>query len=223
MVAALFSVPQGRAALLQSADLPFLSASAKPKLDLNAEILEQRGRIEELEGAFAQNGAALAQQFQALSAQRTGLKPGDEAAITQFNAAAAAYQAKNEQHKQTQLELATAREELEKRLAQRAKATAANPAATTAPHPITKLGASPAAVSGGGKRVVIYTTAVCPACIKAKQYFAQKGVSYQEIDVNKDTAGREAFQKLGGRGVPLILIGDKRLEGFSAQALDAAL
>ncbi len=71
--------------------------------------------------------------------------------------------------------------------------------------------------------VVMYCTSHCPACVMVKQYFARKGVSYQEIDVETSPAGREAFERLGGRGVPLILVGEKRLEGFSEQALDAML
>ena len=40
------------------------------------------------------------------------------------------------------------------------------------------------------KRVVMDSTSSCPAWVSAKQYFAQKGVDFQEIDVEKVADGR---------------------------------
>ncbi len=74
-----------------------------------------------------------------------------------------------------------------------------------------------------GKQVVIYTTAHCPYCKQAKQYLAQKGVSYREVDVETSISGKEEYRKLGGNGVPLIMVGDQKVEGFSATALDRLL
>ena len=69
----------------------------------------------------------------------------------------------------------------------------------------------------------MFTTATCPACRSAKEYFARKGVPYEERDVNGSPATMQEFQRLGGRGVPLILVGDEKMEGFSAQRLDQLL
>jgi len=41
--------------------------------------------------------------------------------------------------------------------------------------------------------------------------------------VEASRSGYEAFQKLGGQGVQLIMVGDKRLDGFNPAALDAML
>jgi glutaredoxin len=73
------------------------------------------------------------------------------------------------------------------------------------------------------KQVVIYTTSHCPYCKQAKQYFAQKGIPYREVDVETSLTGKEAFRKLGGNGVPLIMVGDKKVDGFNAQELDRLL
>lgn len=56
--------------------------------------------------------------------------------------------------------------------------------------------------------VEIYTTAVCPYCVRAKRLLTQKGVSYTEIRVDTDAETREAMVKrAGGRQtVPQIFI-----------------
>jgi glutaredoxin len=174
---------------------------------LNTQIQACRAQLESLQETFAQEGPELARQYKALEAQRKTLKPTDTAAITKFNESAAAYQARNAAGRQMQQQIAITQKQLDDLLDARTRATAAS---------------APAGAKGG-KKVVMYTTSHCPACKAAKQYLAQKGVAYQEIDVETSSDGRAAFQKLGGHGVPLILVGDKRMEGFSAQALDAAL
>jgi hypothetical protein len=45
----------------------------------------------------------------------------------------------------------------------------------------------------------------------------------KEIDVEASREGMAAFQKLGGRGVPLILVGDQKMEGFNSQRLEQML
>jgi glutaredoxin len=171
--------------------------------DLNAQIQEHRQQLETLQGAFAQDGVELTKQYQTLDAQRKALKPGDSGAVTKFNEAAAVYQARNTARKQMQQQIDATQRELETLLDTRSR--------------------NPAAAAATGKKVVMYTTSHCPACKAAKQYLAQKGVSYEEIDVETSRDGQQAFQKLGGHGVPLILVGDKRMEGFNSQALDAML
>jgi glutaredoxin-like YruB-family protein len=189
-------------------NLPFLSmlsrspAPQNKVADLDSQIQEHRQQLESLQASFARDGAELVKDYQALDAQRKGLKPEDTAAITKFNEAAAAYQARNSARKQMQQQIETTQRDLDALLETRERA---------------------AATAAKAKKVVMYTTSHCPACKAAKQYLAQKGVPYDEIDVEKSREGLEAFQKLGGHGVPLILIGDKRMSGFNPQAIDAAL
>lgn len=92
-----------------------------------------------------------------------------------------------------------------------------------APLPRNTVAAASVAQSRTMKQVVIYTTSHCPYCKQAKQYFAQKGIRYREIDVETSMSGKEAFRKLGGNGVPLIMVGDKKVDGFNAQELDRLL
>lgn len=77
--------------------------------------------------------------------------------------------------------------------------------------------------AGATEKVVIYTTQRCGYCNKAKAYFRNKGVAYSEYDVETSSKGRRDYKKLQGRGVPIIMVGSKRLNGFSESRLSAVL
>ncbi len=65
--------------------------------------------------------------------------------------------------------------------------------------------------------IVIYTTPVCPYCVRAKSLLKSKGAGdYQEIDVSADDALRETMvERAGGRRtVPQIFIGDMHVGGY---------
>jgi glutaredoxin 3 len=63
--------------------------------------------------------------------------------------------------------------------------------------------------------VVMYTTAVCPFCQRAKMLLTNKGVSHiQEVRVDLDPAAREKMMALTGRRtVPQIFIGETHVGG----------
>jgi glutaredoxin-like YruB-family protein len=140
-----------------------------------------------------------------------------------FNAAAAAYQALNTAQKQRQQDLATLHQNLDDLLVERTKQQTATARAKPADQVTAAKQPAPPQVSKVAKKVVMYTTSSCPACRAAKQYFARKGVSYEERDVNNNSSAREEFQRLGGSGVPLILVGDEKIRGFSEQRLNQLL
>lgn len=71
-----------------------------------------------------------------------------------------------------------------------------------------------------GDQVVMYTTAWCGYCKKAKAYLASKGISYQEFDIETER-GMAAYAQAGGEGgVPLLLFKGERVKGFSVAAYD---
>lgn len=74
-----------------------------------------------------------------------------------------------------------------------------------------------------GIKVVMYGTSTCPFCAKARDYLRERGVAFADYDIQESAAAREAFGKLDGKGVPLILIGDRRIEGFAPPVYDEAL
>ena len=63
--------------------------------------------------------------------------------------------------------------------------------------------------------VLMYTTAVCPYCIRAKQLLAARGVTeIEEIRIDLDPARRdEMMARTGRRTVPQIYIGDTHVGG----------
>jgi glutaredoxin 3 len=64
-------------------------------------------------------------------------------------------------------------------------------------------------------KVVMYTTQVCPYCVRAKALLKQRGVdSIEEIRVDLDPAAREQMMtSTGRRTVPQIFIGDTHVGG----------
>lgn len=73
--------------------------------------------------------------------------------------------------------------------------------------------------------VTMYTTAVCPYCIRAERLLDSKGVKViDKIRVDLDPDQRQLMmQKTGRRTVPQIYIGDTHVGGFDdLHALDQA-
>ncbi len=69
-------------------------------------------------------------------------------------------------------------------------------------------------------KVTIYTTKTCPWCERAKEFFAEHKVTYEEKDVsNDDAAASEMIQKSGQMAVPVIDIDGKIIVGYDEQAL----
>ena len=68
---------------------------------------------------------------------------------------------------------------------------------------------------GQDGKVVMYSAAWCHICTKAKRYFSANNIPYVAYDIEKSRAGKQGYKQLRGRGVPIILVGGKRMNGFS--------
>lgn len=64
--------------------------------------------------------------------------------------------------------------------------------------------------------VKMYTTQVCPYCVRAKALLKQRGVTeIEEVRIDVNVAEREAMMALTGRRtVPQIFIGSTHVGGF---------
>lgn len=63
--------------------------------------------------------------------------------------------------------------------------------------------------------VIVYTTAYCPYCVRAKHLLDGKGVTYKEVRVDEDDEQRAIMmERSGRRTVPQIFIDDKAIGGF---------
>jgi len=61
----------------------------------------------------------------------------------------------------------------------------------------------------------MYSTLICPYCIRAKALLKARGIHYEDIDVTGDSAARAwLVQATGRRTVPQIFIGDEPIGGF---------
>lgn len=62
--------------------------------------------------------------------------------------------------------------------------------------------------------VVIYTTPICPYCVRAKNLLKQKGVEWTEVDVSRDAGERMALvERTRQRTVPQIFINGRHVGG----------
>jgi len=63
-------------------------------------------------------------------------------------------------------------------------------------------------------KVVMYATAWCPYCARARELFARKGVDAEIIDVDRDPALRQQMMaRSGPHTVPQIFIGEVHVGG----------
>ena len=76
-------------------------------------------------------------------------------------------------------------------------------------------------------RILMYSTRVCPYCVRAEQLLAKKGIAADQIEkirVDEHPEQRaEMIRITGRRTVPQIFIGGRHVGGFDDMAeLDAA-
>ena len=64
--------------------------------------------------------------------------------------------------------------------------------------------------------IVIYSTAVCPYCVAAKNLLKSRGLEWSEIRIDQDPAQRDdMLARSGGRRtVPQIFINESHVGGF---------
>jgi glutaredoxin 3 len=72
--------------------------------------------------------------------------------------------------------------------------------------------------------VKIYSTPTCPFCIKAKEFFKENNIEFENIDVaGNQEAANEMIEKSGQMGVPVIDIDGEIIVGFDQPKVKKAL
>lgn len=71
--------------------------------------------------------------------------------------------------------------------------------------------------------VTMYSTSWCGYCAKARAHFAKRGIAFEERDIERSATWEREHKELGGRGVPLILVGRQKSNGYSVGSLEAML
>ena len=64
-------------------------------------------------------------------------------------------------------------------------------------------------------RITLYSSAICPYCIAAKNFLASKGLEWDEVRIDLDPAEREKMVAMARRtSVPQIFVGDVHVGGY---------
>lgn len=72
--------------------------------------------------------------------------------------------------------------------------------------------------------IKIYTTPSCPYCLVAKNYFREKKINFEEIDISKDPKkAQEMIEQSGQMGAPVIKIDDEIIIGFDKDEIEKLL
>lgn len=71
--------------------------------------------------------------------------------------------------------------------------------------------------------IVMYSTSWCPYCKKAREFFQRANIPFTEYDVEASATAMQEYHQLSGRGVPVIRIGDRVIQGYDPAAIRAAV
>lgn len=86
------------------------------------------------------------------------------------------------------------------------------------------MSAPAAFAQSAAPKVEIYTTAWCGYCKQAVGFLRSQRIPFTEYDVEKDPAAARRWQELSpGGGVPVAVIGDRVIRGYSREAYEQAL
>jgi glutaredoxin len=65
------------------------------------------------------------------------------------------------------------------------------------------------------KKLVMYSASWCGYCKKARGFFYDNNINFKEYDIETNSIAKRKYKKLGGSGVPLIVMGSKKMQGFN--------
>ena len=63
--------------------------------------------------------------------------------------------------------------------------------------------------------ITLYSSAICPYCVMAKNFLKSKGLAWTEVRIDTDPVAREAMVAKARRtSVPQIFVGDVHVGGY---------
>jgi glutaredoxin-like protein NrdH len=63
--------------------------------------------------------------------------------------------------------------------------------------------------------VIVYTTNDCIECTMVKQVLIQENIPFETRDVSTNPEFQKEVEKLGFMGVPVTVVGDRAVKGFT--------
>ena len=74
------------------------------------------------------------------------------------------------------------------------------------------------------KKIILYTTPNSHFCDLAREYFNERAISFEEIDISRDKAGAAEMAKISEQfSVPVIKIDNEIIVGFDEKRIHEAL
>ena len=65
-------------------------------------------------------------------------------------------------------------------------------------------------------KVKVYSTPICPWCMRVKEFLRENGIPFEDIDVSANPdAAKEMVEKSGQMGVPVVDIDGQIVVGFN--------
>ncbi|WP_232410936.1 glutaredoxin family protein [Methylophilus sp. 5] len=72
-------------------------------------------------------------------------------------------------------------------------------------------------------KIVLYATDWCPYCEKTRALLQQRHITYQELNIETSAEGSAQYQRLAGKGVPVLLIAGEVVRGYNEKRIVEAL
>src|SRR5690606_11764371 len=70
---------------------------------------------------------------------------------------------------------------------------------------------------------LLYATYRCGYCARTRKYFQERNISYLEYDIEKSREGRAQYDRLQGKGVPLLVVNGEVIRGYNPAAIEQAM
>ncbi|MEZ0288288.1 MAG: glutaredoxin family protein [Methylophilus sp.] len=75
----------------------------------------------------------------------------------------------------------------------------------------------------GQGKVTLYATDWCPYCEKTRKLLEQEHIPYREYNIETSEEGRSQYQRLAGKGVPVLLVDGEVVRGYHEKTIVTAL
>ncbi|MEC0179007.1 glutaredoxin family protein [Paenibacillus favisporus] len=72
-------------------------------------------------------------------------------------------------------------------------------------------------------KVIVYTSTNCPHCRQVKGYLADKGIEFEERNIETNDEYAQQVWDMGVRAVPLTVIGENRVLGMNTTQFEKFL
>ena len=74
------------------------------------------------------------------------------------------------------------------------------------------------------KKVTVYSTPICPFCVRMKKFLKDNNIVFEDIDVSEnEEKANEMIKKTGQMGVPVIDIDGEIIVGFDKEKIKEVL